>query len=258
MRRALPSTAATLLIAGLLAAAVIAAPEQPESDQPGAATGPLALMRAPPRELSPELEPFQVPPREPADPSPALEQIGDLAADRPAAPSRALGKPWAGRLANGVQLPQSGVGFITFDSALRTSPSRPWRRFGTDLNVARTRQVLADFRAAHPDGPRLAIGDLSLPRGGPFGPEYGGAGHASHQNGLDVDVYYPRRDRREIPPDKPSQVDRALAQDLVDRFVAAGAQMAFVGPRVGLRGPRGVVQKLAHHDDHVHVRWPQR
>jgi hypothetical protein len=47
-----------------------------------------------------------------------------------------------------------------------------------------------------------------------------------------------------------------LAQDLVDRFVAAGAQRVFVGPRVGLRGPRGIVARLAHHDDHLHVRIP--
>jgi hypothetical protein len=117
--------------------------------------------------------------------------------------------------------------------------------------------VLADFHAAHPDGPRLGVGDLSRTRGGPFGSEYGGLGHASHQNGQDVDVYYPRRDRRELPPAKPSQVDRALAQELVDRFVAAGADMAFVGPHVGLHGTRGVVKELAHHDDHVHVRWPK-
>lgn len=55
------------------------------------------------------------------------------------------------------------------------------------INVTRTRQVLAAFHAAHPDGPRLGVGDLSLPRGGPFGREYGGVGHASHQNGLDLD-----------------------------------------------------------------------
>jgi hypothetical protein len=28
----------------------------------------------------------------------------------------------------------------------------------------------------------------------------------------------------------------------------------FVGPSLGLRGPPRVVQELAHHDDHLHVR----
>ena len=264
VHRAIPSIAAALLVTGLLAAAVIASPgpSGPERSKPAA--GPLALMRDRPTELQPRLERFQVPEpdpqapvEQPATPAPPLEPIEDLAPDTPRRPSRAVGKPWSGRLQYGVPLPQSGSGFFTFDSALRTSPSRAWRRWGTDVNVSRTMKVLADFRAAHPDGPRVGIGDLSRPRGGRFGAEYGGLGHASHQNGQDVDVYYPRRDRKEIPPAKPGQVDRKLAQELVDRFVAAGAAMAFVGPRVGLSGPRGVVQKLAGHDDHVHVRWPK-
>jgi murein endopeptidase len=116
--------------------------------------------------------------------------------------------------------------------------------------------VLAEFRAAHPDGPRLGVGDLSLPAGGPFGPEYGGLGHRSHQNGQDVDIYWPRRDRAEQQPEHPSLVDRALSQDLVDRLVAAGAEYVFVGPSLHLRGPHGTVQTLIHHDDHAHVRWP--
>jgi murein endopeptidase len=102
------------------------------------------------------------------------------------------------------------------------------------------------------------VGDLSRTHGGPFGREYGGAGHASHQNGRDTDIYYPRRDRREVPPAKVSQVDHELAQELVDRFVKAGAATVFVGPHVNLRGPKGVVQKLVGHDDHLHVRWPNR
>jgi murein endopeptidase len=78
----------------------------------------------------------------------------------------------------------------------------------------------------------------------------------SHQNGLDVDVYFPRLDRRERPPDRPEQIDRRLAQDLVDRFVAAGAERVFVGPRTGLKGPPRVVQALWNHDNHLHARFP--
>ncbi len=56
--------------------------------------------------------------------------------------------------------------------------------------------VLAEHRLAHPESPPILVGDLSLPTGGSFGAEYGGLGHASHQNGLDVDIYYPRKDRK--------------------------------------------------------------
>ena len=57
--------------------------------------------------------------------------------------------------------------------------------------------------------------------------------HVSHQNGLDVDVYYPRLDRHLSAPIATSQIDHDLAQDLLDRFVAAGAQMVFVGYSTG-------------------------
>jgi murein peptide amidase A len=111
------------------------------------------------------------------------------------------------------------------------------------------------YARAHPDAPRVGIGDLSRTHGGDFGPRFGGVGHASHQNGLDVDVYYPRRDRRERPPTSPRQIDRTLAQDLVDRFVRAGVVRVFVGPHTGLRGPRRIVGVLpAYHDNHMHVR----
>ena len=116
--------------------------------------------------------------------------------------------------------------------------------------------MLAEHRRAHPEAPRVLVGDLSRPLGGDFGPRYGGLGHASHQNGLDVDVYYPRRDRRERAPRRASQIDVRLAQDLVDRFVRAGAVYVFVDPGLGLRGPPRIVQELVHHHDHLHVRLP--
>jgi Penicillin-insensitive murein endopeptidase len=171
--------------------------------------------------------------------------------------SQAVGLPWAGRLERGVRLPSQGAAFFTWDPVRKTTPNRPWRRYGTDRLVRTVLDVLGEYQDEHPDAPRVGVGDLSRPRGGDFGRRYGGLGHASHQNGLDVDVYYPRLDRLERAALRPSQVDRALAQDLVDRFVAAGAQFAFVGRRVGLRGPRRVVQAIPRHDDHVHVRlWP--
>ena len=171
--------------------------------------------------------------------------------------SRALGSPSSGRLLAGVQLPAEGRDFFTWDPVRRRSPNRGWRRWGTDRLVRVLLSVLADFRRAHPGAPRIGVGDLSRPRGGDFGPRYGFPGHASHQNGRDADLYYPRRDRRERPPDRPSQIDRQLAQDLVDRLVAAGAARVYVGPNTGLVGPPRIVQVLpAYHDNHLHVRLP--
>ena len=168
--------------------------------------------------------------------------------------SRAIGRPFAGRLLDGVQLPAEGRDFWTYDWGTRTSPNRPWRRWGTDRLVRLVLYVLADYRLEHPDAPRVGVADLSRTHGGNFGEQFGGLGHVSHQNGLDVDILYPRIDRLERRAYHPALVDDELSQELVDRFVAAGAVYVFTGPRLSLYGPRKVVVKLAHHDDHMHVR----
>jgi murein endopeptidase len=170
--------------------------------------------------------------------------------------SRSVGLPWHGRLVHGVELPASGRTFFTWDPALRRKPDRPWRRWGNERLIQLLLRVFSAYASAHPHAPRVGVGDLSRPHGGNFGPQYGGLGHVSHQNGLDADVYYPRKDRREEAPTTVAQVDQHLAQDLVDRFVAAGARHVFVGPHLHLHGPRSIVEPLENHDNHLHVRIP--
>jgi len=172
--------------------------------------------------------------------------------------SRALGLWYAGRLVNGVQLPAEGFDYVTWDPVLRRTPNRGWRRWGTQELIDTTMLVLREYRDAHPDAPRVLVGDLSRPEGGPFGRRYGGLGHASHQNGLDVDIYYPRKDGRPIEAWRPSQVDQEASRELVARFVRAGAVTVYTGPSLSVRGPRKIVQKLVHHDDHMHVRIRRR
>jgi Penicillin-insensitive murein endopeptidase/Succinylglutamate desuccinylase / Aspartoacylase family len=187
----------------------------------------------------------------------AAALISSAAAAEPEPGSRSLGVPWAGQLVGGVQLAPEGEHFFTWDPVRKRSPNRGWRRYGNERLVRTLLAVLSEYAAAHSNAPRVGVADLSRPRGGDFGSRFGGIGHASHQNGLDVDVYYPRRDRRERPPRVPRQIDRRLAQDLVDRFVAAGAAKVFIGPATGLKGPPAVVEVLpAYHDNHMHVRLP--
>ena len=178
-------------------------------------------------------------------PSPALRMLDSVS----------LGLPYRGRLVRGVRLPARGLHFTTWDPQLRRSPSRWWRRYGNDYLVRMVLRVArrhATAEAVPP--PPMLVGDLSRPRGGAFGRRFGALGHSSHQNGLDVDVYYPRRDGRNAPPRTVRQVDLRLAQRLVDLFVAAGAKRVLVGPNVPLTGPRGVVKPWPNHDNHLHVR----
>ena len=213
-------------------------------------------------EAQPEARPAPVATQAAPAPHPRPRPHGRVAPRRRPEPpivwhrSRAVGLPWDGRLVGGVRLPREGAHFFTWDPVLHRAPDRPWRRWGTARLVRTVLAVIDAYAAAHPHAPRVGVGDLSRPHGSDFGPQFGGIGHVSHQNGLDADVYYPRLDRRERAPGTVAQIDRRLAQDLVDRFVRAGAQVIFVGPSTGLRGPAGVVEALVHHDDHMHVRLP--
>jgi murein endopeptidase len=187
------------------------------------------------------------------EPAPVLTPDLDAVAWRH---SRALGKPFLhGRLIDGVQLPELGQDYFTWDPVLNQIPNRGWRRWGTDRLIRTVLTVIEQYRAQRSSAQRVGIMDLSREHGGPFGRKYGGLGHASHQNGLDADVLYPRKDGLEARATKPSQVDQTAAQDLLDRFVAVGAVKVFVGPHLHhLHGPKNVVVPLIYHDDHMHVR----
>ena len=168
--------------------------------------------------------------------------------------SRSVGKPFDGRLVDGVQLPAEGVDFWTYDWGTRASPNRPWRRWGTDRLVRTVLDVLREYRARAPvraaRGHRRPVAPARRPlrqelrRARPrLAPERARRRHPlpAHRR--------PRAPRPGRPPGR-----RAAAQDLVDAFVAAGAVYVFTGPRLHLRGPRKIVVQLVHHDDHMHVR----
>jgi murein endopeptidase len=172
--------------------------------------------------------------------------------------SVSVGTPEAGSLEHGVRLPAQGRFYFTWDPVLKRQPNSDWRRWGTDDLVRTTLRVLREFHRRHPHAPRVGVGDLGLRHGGYFGPEVGGGiGHFTHQNGLDVDVYYPRRDRAEEPPTSVDQVNVRRSQELVDMFVTAGAVTIYVGPNLPLTGPPQIVSPLVNHDNHLHVRIAQ-
>jgi penicillin-insensitive murein DD-endopeptidase len=90
-------------------------------------------------------------------------------------PPYSIGAPARGCLAGGVQLPESGATW----QAMRLSRNHHWGNpqtiaFIEDLSRTATR---AGWRG-------LYVGDIAQPRGGPV------KGHASHQTGLDVDIWY--------------------------------------------------------------------
>lgn len=111
-------------------------------------------------------------------PAPALPQTAQsLFAARPTPSPHAahpIGRHARGCLAGAAQLPESGPTW----QAMRLSRNRNWGHpeaitFIEDLSREATR---IGWRG-------LYIGDISQPRGGPAG------GHASHQIGLDIDIW---------------------------------------------------------------------
>lgn len=160
------------------------------------------------------------------------------------------GLPYAGSLVDGTRLPAEGIDWVTWNPVTDSVPNAPNRLFGHERTIRTVVSVITAFRKENPEAARVLVGDISFRSGGPMDE------HVSHQNGLDVDVYYPRRDHALRAPVTSDQVDRALAQDLLDRFVASGARVVFVGYRTGLHGPQDVVVPYPNHENHMHVRFP--
>jgi penicillin-insensitive murein endopeptidase len=106
---------------------------------------------------------------------PAKELFG--AAERPAdLPPEAIGFYSRGCMAGGVALPPDGPHW----QAMRLSRNRQW---GLPILVDFLQKLARD--AAAQDGwPGLLVGDMAQPRGGPML-----TGHASHQTGLDADIW---------------------------------------------------------------------
>ena len=159
------------------------------------------------------------------------------------------GLPYSGSLSGGTQLPLEGEDWVTWNPVADRVPNVPRRLYGNDRVVRKLLSVVAAYRQAYPKAPRAVVGDISFRGGGPM------ELHVSHQNGLDVDVYYPRTDGLLRAPRRVDQVDRRLAQALLDAFLAVGVEKVFVGYRTGLRGPGDVVQPYPNHEDHMHVRF---
>jgi hypothetical protein len=160
-----------------------------------------------------------------------------------------VGVWYSGRLFDGTQLPVEGPDWVTWNPNTDSVPNLRHRLYGNERTIRAIVSVLAAHRKAHPDAPRVLVGDISLRGGGSMDQ------HVSHQNGLDVDVYYPRLDRYLSAPIAAGQIDRELSQDLLDRFLAAGARTVFVGYATGLHGPSGVVVPYPNHENHMHVRF---
>jgi penicillin-insensitive murein DD-endopeptidase len=110
-----------------------------------------------------------------ADATPAKVLFGKVATAAPLE-ARSIGFYSRGCLSGGVALPVDGPAW----QAMRLSRNRNW---GMPVMIDLIERLAKDGRAM--DGwPGLLVGDISQPRGGPML-----TGHASHQIGLDADIW---------------------------------------------------------------------
>jgi hypothetical protein len=141
-----------------------------------------------------------------------------------------------------IQLPPEGPGFVAY--AVR----RPHHRFGCPETVRALQHVAARWRSAHPAGPRIGVGDLSLRGGGPIW------GHCSHQCGIDVDLRPLRRDGIEggVRWDSP-----AYSAELTGELVGLLHRNDVLPVEFVLFNDRDLpgVRPYRNHDDHLHVRF---
>lgn len=181
-------------------------------------------------------------------------------------PPAAIGAYNAGCLSGAVRLPETGPTW----QAMRLSRNRHWGHPDTIAFVERlSRQAVRHGWAG------LYVGDISQPRGGPMT-----SGHASHQTGLDVDVWMlpPRRlnltraereslssvsvrtdDQRGLTrhwTPAHAEILRAAALDpVVDRiFVAAAVKIELCRIAGDDRGWLQKIRPFHGHHTHFHVR----
>lgn len=89
-----------------------------------------------------------------------------------------------GEMVGATSLSEQGVGFVGLFRQRK-------RHFGSQGLVELIQSVASEITSSFPLGERLQIGDISAEHGRFID------GHASHQNGLDVDIAYFRTDHQE-------------------------------------------------------------
>jgi penicillin-insensitive murein endopeptidase len=196
----------------------------------------------------------------------AKTQFG--AAARPSSHvSQPIGGYSRGCQAGGTQLAETGPTW----QAMRLSRNRNWAQPDTVDFV----QDLSAFAATLPGWAGLYVGDMSQPRGGPMT-----SGHASHQTGLDADIWMlpPRRldlspqEREDISSTDMQRADGAyvnenwtpqhealLRQAALDPrvariFIFAGAKVEMCENATGDRSWLAKIRPWVGHNTHFHVR----
>lgn len=202
-----------------------------------------------------------------AEPREAKKAFGAIKAP-PALPPQAIGRYDLGCVAGAQRIPVNGDAW----QAMRLSRNRYW---GHPALISYIETLARDVKRL--DGlPGILVGDMAQPIGGPLL-----GGHASHQSGIDVDLWYNLMPARILSAEEREkfaatnfvdqttlEVDPARWTDAQTKLVKRAASYPevariFVHPAIkkalcdSAGGDRAWLQKIRpwyKHDDHLHVR----
>ncbi|HTQ34296.1 MAG TPA: penicillin-insensitive murein endopeptidase [Stellaceae bacterium] len=201
-------------------------------------------------------------------PSDAAKRVFGQIARPDAGPWRSIGEYAKGCIAGAVQLPADGPTW----QVMRPARNRAW---GSPLLIAAIERLANSIPAAV-GWPGLLVGDLGQPRGGPMV-----TGHASHQIGLDADIWVmpmpgrrlstEERDNlaaRSVVATNGNNVDPAVWNPSYRKLYETVARMPelarmFVNPAIKRQlcreagADRDWLRKVRPwfgHDDHFHIR----
>lgn len=118
----------------------------------------------------------------------STSELNSLLESTPTNDEQAVGFYANGTLLNANSLNDSGLGFVK----LFTKRNRGYGTYDLVDILERSARAMTE---AYPDGERLQVGDMSSQNGGMIGR------HGSHQNGLDVDIAFFRKNKNEQIPD---------------------------------------------------------
>ena len=110
-----------------------------------------------------------------------------------AGPARVIGGPANGCIAGAARLPPDGIGY----QVIRLSRHRNYGHPQTVAFIERLGKAAAGAGLAP-----FYVGDMAQPRGGPMT-----SGHAAHENGVDVDVWFNLDPKPALPPEAREEVE---------------------------------------------------
>jgi LysM repeat protein/murein endopeptidase len=176
-----------------------------------------------------------------------------------------IGRPYHGRLQNGIPFPTQFQGYYVRD---------PERSYATPEAVGTVLDAIDAVRAQNPDTCDLFIGDFSRPSGGAINM------HRSHQNGRDADLGMYAKGNRALDTFVPMNednldvaktwcfiesllrsqhiqylfLDRRIQRLLQDYALSRGVDPTYLETLFG-NSRNSIIQHVRGHYDHMHVRF---